>query len=503
MRVVGALSELVNVREDALRLLLSILAGYPLAALHRTFFYNKPPKVQHYFFVITGVLLYLFNCGLAIYHSLLSIGVAYLIINIIPGTALSVALAHICFFGHLLIGYWFAESASYDITWTTPFCIMTLRFISLVMDVYDGHQPGAATKLKPEQLKTAIMDKPGLLEIAAYGLFFSGTLVGPQFPLSRFRAFVHGHYLDERGHVVRESSIMASCQRFVAGVFFAVIHQWGTVWVSDSFFNSPEFLALPFHWKVIWNTIWFRATMYRYCIVWLLTEGAAILAGLAYNGKDENGDDRWDGVRDLHIIKFELGSDYQSVIDSFNCGTNAFAKNHIFKRLKWLGNKYYSHFGTLLFLAVWHGYHLGYFLLFAFEFMCMVAQEQLYKFIEFSPPQVGYYLSRWWARPFTWLFGRININISMAFAFLTFGLLKKEIWIVPLKAMYFYGYFIYFLIWPLFFHLVLRPMIKKPGSHKRHQPGAEAEKAATSTAKSLRHEQNGAIAEGERPKKEL
>jgi lysophospholipid acyltransferase 5 len=115
MRVVGALSELVNVREDALRLLLSILAGYPLAALHRTFFYNKPPKVQHYFFVITGVLLYLFNCGwpiiiilireiktqssgLAIYHSLLSIGVAYLIINIIPGTALSVALAHICFF---------------------------------------------------------------------------------------------------------------------------------------------------------------------------------------------------------------------------------------------------------------------------------------------------------------------------------------------------------------------------------------------------------------------
>lgn len=66
--------------------------------------------------------------------------------------------------------------------------------------------------------------------------------------------------------------------------------------------------------------------MYRYCAAWLLTEGAAILCGLAYNGKNALGEDRWDGVRDLHVVKFELGADYQSVIESFNCGTNTFAK---------------------------------------------------------------------------------------------------------------------------------------------------------------------------------
>jgi len=92
--------------------------------------------------------------------------------------------------------------------------------------------------------------------------------------------------------------------------------------------------------------------MYRYCAVWLLTEGAAILSGLAYNGKDEDGEERWDGVRDLHIVKFELGSDFQSVIESFNCGTNTFAKNHIFRRLKWLGHKYYSHTITLVSVRV-------------------------------------------------------------------------------------------------------------------------------------------------------
>lgn len=66
--------------------------------------------------------------------------------------------------------------------------------------------------------------------------------------------------------------------------------------------------------------------MMRYCMCWLLTEGACILAGLAYNGKNELGEDRWDGVRNLHIIKWELGYDYQSCVESFNCGTNDFAK---------------------------------------------------------------------------------------------------------------------------------------------------------------------------------
>ncbi len=57
-----------------------------------------------------------------------------------------------------------------------------------------------------------------------------------------------------------------------------------------------------------------------------LQEGAAILCGIAYNGRDATGNDRWDGVRDLHILRFEFGYDFQSVIESFNVGTNTFAK---------------------------------------------------------------------------------------------------------------------------------------------------------------------------------
>jgi lysophospholipid acyltransferase 5 len=464
MGLLEAISASTGVRDDALRLFIVMLAGYPLAILHRTFFYNKSPSTQHMFFVIAGISLYLFNNGSHVVHSMIATLAAYVLTNFLPGTPASVALAHIIFLGHLLIGYWFMETAQYDITWTTPMCIMTLRYIGLVMDIYDGQKP--KDKVKGDQLKTAISNPPGLLEIAAYGYFFAGTFVGPQFPLARFRSFVIGEYL-ENGEV-RQSSIMVSIRRFVAGVVYCVLNQWGAVWVPDSFFNSPEFFNLPFIWKIIWNTIWFRATMYRYATAWCITEGAAILAGLGYNGKNEKGEDQWDGVRDLNIAKFELGSDYNSVVESFNCGTNAFAKNHIFKRLRWLGNKYLSHLTTLIYLAVWHGYHLGYFILFFYEFTTVVAQEQLYSLIK-RTPGASEFFAQPFVRPFTWLFGRIMINISMAFGFLTFGLLKKEIWIAPVMSMYGYMYIFYFILWPALYQILLRVLPRKGKTPVKHE----------------------------------
>jgi lysophospholipid acyltransferase 5 len=268
MGLLAGLADLLSIQEDGLRLLFSILAGYPLAAIYRSFVYKERAVIQYYFFIVCGMLLHFFNSGFAICHTLTSIVICWAITSFLPGTQLSVVLAHTCFLGHLLIGYWFAESAKYDIAWTTPFSVLTLRFIGLVMDVYDGQKK--KEHLKSDQLKAAIPDSPSLVEIAAFGLFFSGTLVGPQFTLSRFRSFVNGEFLDKNGEV-RGSSIMASSKRFVAGVFFAVLHQWGTLWVPDTYLTSAEFYNLPFVWKIIWNTIWFRATMYRYCTAFLLT----------------------------------------------------------------------------------------------------------------------------------------------------------------------------------------------------------------------------------------
>ncbi|WKY06574.1 hypothetical protein Q1695_006616 [Nippostrongylus brasiliensis] len=265
--VVGALADLLNAREDGLRLLLCVLAGYPIAAFQRTFLYNKSAEVQHVVFVVVGVLLHIFNSGSAAIHAFIAVAMAYAIVNFIGGKKESVIVGHVFFLGYLLVGYWFAESEAYDITWTTPYCIMTLRLTGLVMDVYDGAH---FEKLKEDQKKTAIKSPPSLLETAAFGLFYTGTIAGPQFTLSKFRSYVNGDWLDENNQP-KQSALMPSLGRFIAGCTYLVLNQWGAVWIPNTFFNSEEFFNMPFFTRWTWVMIWFRLTMYRYCGIWLLT----------------------------------------------------------------------------------------------------------------------------------------------------------------------------------------------------------------------------------------
>ncbi|VDM63320.1 unnamed protein product, partial [Angiostrongylus costaricensis] len=214
--------------------------GYPIAVIHRSFFYNKSTTVQHAFFVVIGVILYVFNNGYDCIHAFISVLMAYITIRVVGGKPESVIAAHVFFLGYLLVGYWYAESEAYDITWTTPYCIMTLRFTGLIMDIYDGAHFEA---LRADQKKTAIKDPPGLLEVAAYGLFYTGTIGGPQFSLSKFRSYVNGDWLDEKGQP-RQSSLMPSLGRFIGGCTFVVLNQWGAVWIPNTFFNSQEFFRM-------------------------------------------------------------------------------------------------------------------------------------------------------------------------------------------------------------------------------------------------------------------
>lgn len=50
---------------------------------------------------------------------------------------------------------------------------------------------------------------------------------------------------------------------------------------------------------------------------------------------------------------------------------------HVFKRLKFLGNKTLSHVTTLFFLTIWHGLHSGYFLCFSMEFFIITVERQV------------------------------------------------------------------------------------------------------------------------------
>ncbi|GAA6069891.1 lysophospholipid acyltransferase 5 isoform X1 [Tachysurus ichikawai] len=57
------LAEYLGSPESAVRLILSILIGYPFALVYRQFLFHQSPSVIHLFHVFSGLSLAVFNFG--------------------------------------------------------------------------------------------------------------------------------------------------------------------------------------------------------------------------------------------------------------------------------------------------------------------------------------------------------------------------------------------------------------------------------------------------------
>ena len=57
--------------------------------------------------------------------------------------------------------------------------------------------------------------------------------------------------------------------------------------------------------------------------------------------------------------------------------TNNWCGKYVFRRLAFLGNKTLSHITTMGFLAIWHGFYIGYVILFAIEFFYLTGERTL------------------------------------------------------------------------------------------------------------------------------
>ncbi|CAJ0587148.1 unnamed protein product, partial [Mesorhabditis spiculigera] len=464
----GALCSLLGVGPEAIRLLFSIFAAIPISHIYRLHIYQRSAREQQLFLFLTGLALHVFNFGADTIHALIGTLVCWLLLQVAGGTPDSAWIAHVVFLGHLLWGYVISATEHYDITWTTPYCLMTLRYIGLIVDVADGAQK---EKLKPALAKEAINDPPDLLEIAAFGFCYSYTLVGPLCSLHRFRNWIGGDHLDEKKEF-RESSITAATQSLTAGLCYVVFHLVGAAWLPDEYLSTKEFYEHSFMTRWSMFALWARILLSRYVSAFLLAEAATIYSGLGWSGKDKKtGEEKWDACRCVDVWLWETGSDFNALVQSFNRQTNLWMKKHVFRRLIWLGDKRLSHGLTLLYLAIWHGFHGGYFLLFGFEYFAVRAQNEFYALIERNP-EIKSFLYQESLAPFRMAAGRIVVLYTMGYGILPFGLVTFRNWIRPLASLYFVPYILYCVALPAIFSALKPPKasgVKDPNDNDSNQ----------------------------------
>ncbi|CAD7670459.1 unnamed protein product [Nyctereutes procyonoides] len=421
--------------EQALRLIISIFMGYPLALFFRRYLFFKDSYLIHLFHTFTGLSIAYFNFGNQLYHSLLCVVLQFLILRLM-GRTITAVLTTYCFqMAYLLAGYYYTATGNYDIKWTMPHCVLTLKLIGLAVDYFDGGKD--LNSLSSEQQKYAIRGVPSLLEVAGFSYFYGAFLVGPQFSMNHYMKLVQGQLTDIPGKI--PNSTIPALKRLGLGLVYLVGYTLLSPHITEDYLLTEDYENHSFWFRCLYMLLWGKFVLYKYVTCWLVTEGVCILTGLGFNDFDERGKAKWDACANMKVWLFETTPRFTGTIASFNINTNAWVARYFFKRLKFLGNKELSQGLSLLFLALWHGLHSGYLVCFQMEFLIVIVERQAARLIQESPT-LSNLASITVLQPFYYLVQQTIHWLFMGYSMTAFCLFTWDKWFKVYKSIYFLGH---------------------------------------------------------------
>ncbi|KAF3925990.1 hypothetical protein ABW20_dc0107411 [Dactylellina cionopaga] len=200
-------------------------------------------------------------------------------------------------------------------------------------------------------------------------------MVGPAFDFNEYKKWLDTtmfdvEIYDRQGAVRKKRRIPRSGRMATRKAIIGLL--WIGAYVKASSMFSVEFaLSDPFLDYGILRRIWYLYWMmlgarFKYYGIWTLTEGACILAGLGYNGLDENKRIRWDRVNNIDAWQLETAQNSRAVLEAWNKNTNKWLRNYIYLRVTPKGKKpgFRSSMATFVTSAFWHGFYPGYYLAF-------------------------------------------------------------------------------------------------------------------------------------------
>lgn len=458
--------------ESGLRLVLGQLAGYPLLLLYRRHLANKDTNTQHLYFFLSGLLLAYWVIGDGVTHSLYTIFSTYIILFFLGGSIYSVVFSFLLNMSYLMAGYWYMAGEEYDISWTMPQCVLCLRLIGLSWDLYDGdrlkHKPDSLSK---DQMKTALSNSPNILELLSHSFFIGGYFVGPQFSLAKYRQFVSPEYQSS----LPSSPVGFGLKRLGISICYMTAHVAGSIFLPDQWPTSDSFHQTPLLAKLVLMPVWCKLILAKYLSMWLMAEGVCAVAGLSYVGQDADGKADWTGCANVKLRRLESAQKFGHYIEAFNINTNSWVMNYVYKRLKFMNNRYVSQMSALVFLAVWHGWHLGYYVTFFNEFIVMNFEREFASIWSKSAK-----VTRWKEHPayntMTVVLGWIYVHFFLPHCFLPFPLLFFSKFISVYKDLLFIEY-IFFIGWLGWGRIVKMWLLSENVREKRNgNAGAAAEK---------------------------
>ncbi|GMK57896.1 hypothetical protein CspeluHIS016_0407300 [Cutaneotrichosporon spelunceum] len=438
-----SISELTGAGADQCKLIAALIVSFPLASIYVVIPANRP-NVAHWFSVITtGFFLWpLLGLGKGMLQ-LLAISMAtYTIVASVRGPK----MPWIAFFfvmgcmtiTHVLRALGHVSVDRVEIS--GPQMVLVMKLSTFAWNVHDGRRK--IDDLDESQKATRLTKLPNPLAFLGYCFFFPSVLVGPSFEYATYEKLVDKTIY----HVAPPPGAPASTDKrkrrtpkgrrrvaylhlslgLVFLAFYAVMGERGSyerivgpewpTWSHLTHFGFVQFCGL--------------CARTKYYAVWSLSEGACILTGIGFNGYGPHtGRTRWNRVRNIDIAGIEGAESFKQLFDSWNCRTNVWLRDCVYKRLVKPGKKpgATQSMATFITSAFWHGLAPGYYLAFVTAGMVQYVGRQLRRlvrpyFLPADDPAAAAKLPKWHSQPLAkktydivgWFLVQVNLNYLVA-----------------------------------------------------------------------------------------
>ncbi|CAH8512935.1 Lysophosphatidylcholine acyltransferase 3 [Schistosoma haematobium] len=510
------ISERLGTDVVAVRLLLSMFMGYPIAFIYNIKASSWKISYRHLYLFTCGVLLFLWNFGFDIVHMFVGIFATLFVNYLFMHSRTAVTFAFVFNMGYLIIGSHICNRGTYDINWTTPYCVLCLRMIGLSWDLYDASKTESQRSVS--QRKSALSKFPGVLETLAFSFTPTAFLTGPQFPMRHFQAFIDGslrpvvHLRKStfKHRFIYNAKFHRTLNRLVLGYFgVIVLSKWFAMYPADKMLTDEFQYEWSFFSRLLYMMIFGQLTLLRYVSIWLIAEGSCVLIGLGCTGfvhirskgsiqlpdfitnKDSDTVTRdgpvlkrrdsavdWSLVENyikshaelydpaqvivreaphtacanISLKRYIFATNTDDLVAGFNINTNRWLLDYVYKRLRFLGNKNLSQIISLLFLALWHGTYSGYYVNFGIELLVVTVEKDFLSILKNSKYNHFFYKT-FTGRVISSVCGKLHIYFILSSPMVAFYLLKFHLWFPALKSIYFIG--LWYVFWPL-----IRPTVK-------------------------------------------
>lgn len=243
--------------------------------------------------------------------------------------------------------------------------VVTTKLWGLGWAVYDGSIKDE--KLRPMQVELKVKEVPSLLPFLSYCFFGSGCISGPFLEYRHFVDFIERKGIYEKmpsGVTGALSSVMPSVYRILLAWLFTACYL-GTeiIGLDAEFTGSKEFIThRTLLWRIGYMIIVALYHRFLFYVNWCLIDASMISCGINYNGKDEDGNDKWDRFLGVYILRCELATSGVDYMHNWNISTQEWLLRYV--HIRWAEPGQKQGFGdamkTAIVSSVWHGWYVAY-----------------------------------------------------------------------------------------------------------------------------------------------